>query len=64
MGSSRAHKRKALNIGLLVVTTLLVTGCAGIQPYEARDNREEGPEKGVFSGSAGEFIIYRRADKP
>jgi len=62
MGNSRTQGWKALYIGLLLVTTLLVTGCAGIQPYEARDNREEGPEKGIFSGSAGEFIIYRRAD--
>ena len=44
--------------------TLLVTGCAGIEPYEARDHREEGPERGLLSGPDGEFIIYRKADEP
>ena len=57
----RTHRRKALYIGLLLVT---VNGCAGIEPYEPRDYREEGPEKGLFSGSKGEFVIFRRADEP
>ena len=63
MGISGALGRKALWIGLLLVA-LLVTGCAGIEPYEPRNDREEGPEKGLFSGSEGEFIIDRKADKP
>ena len=63
MGISGRHRRKALYIGLLLVV-LLVTGCAGIEPYEARDHREEGPERGLFTGSEGEFIIYRKADEP
>ena len=50
-------------IGPLLVA-LLVTGCAGIEPYEPRDNREEGMEKGLFTGSEGEFVIYRKADEP
>jgi hypothetical protein len=50
-------------IGPLLVA-LLVTGCAGIKPYEPRDNREEGMEKGLFTGSAGEFVIFRKADEP
>ena len=61
MGISRTHRRKALWIGPLLVA-LLVTGCAGIKPYEPRDNREEGMEKGLFTGSEGEFVIYRKAD--
>ena len=40
----------------------MVVGCAGIEPYEPRDNREEGPEKGLFTGSGGEFVIYRKAE--
>ena len=64
MGILRIHKRKALWIGVLLVASLLVTGCSGIKPYEPRDHREEGPEKGVFTGSKGEFIIYRKADEP
>jgi hypothetical protein len=63
MGISRTHRRKALWIGPLLVA-LLVTGCAGIEPYEPRDYREEGPEKGLLTGPEGEFIIYRKADGP
>jgi hypothetical protein len=59
MGNSGPHGRKALYTGLLVMT-LLVNGCAGIEPYEPRDHREEGPEKGLFSGSEGGFVIFRR----
>jgi len=43
---------------------LLVVGCASIKPYEPRDNREEGPQKGLFTGSEGEFVILRKADEP
>jgi hypothetical protein len=63
MGISRTLRRKALWIGPLLVA-LLVTGCAGIKPYEPRNNREEGPEKGLFTGSEGEFVIFRKADEP
>ena len=49
-------------IGPLLVA-LLVTGCAGIKPYEPRNNREEGMEKGLFTGSEGEFVIYRKVDE-
>ena len=56
------HRGKALWIGPLLVA-LLVTGCAGIKPYEPRDHREEGPEKGLFTGSEGEFVIFRKADE-
>ena len=47
-----------------MLVALLVTGCAGIEPYEPRDNREEGPEKGLFTGPEGEFVIYRKVDEP
>jgi len=63
MGLARTHKRKGLWISLLLIA-LLVAGCAGIEPYEPRDSREEGPEKGLISGSEGEFVIYRKADEP
>ena len=63
MGNSGTNGRKAFLIGSLLVG-LLFTGCAGISPYEPRDNREEGMEKGLFTGSAGEFVIYRKADEP
>ena len=63
MGISKTHRRKALLISLLLLA-LLVAGCAGIEPYEPRDNREEGPQKGLFSGSEGEFVIFRKSDEP
>jgi hypothetical protein len=63
MGISRTHRRKVLWIGVLLMASLL-TGCAGIKPYEPRDHREEGPEKGLFTGSEGEFVIFRKADEP
>jgi hypothetical protein len=60
----RIHRRKALWIGALLVALLVIAGCAGIQPYRPRDNREEGPEKGLFTGSEGEFVIFRKVDVP
>ena len=63
MAIFRKLGQKALWIGPLLVV-LLVAGCAGIKPYEPRDNREEGMEKGLFTGSEGEFVIYRKADEP
>ena len=59
MRISKSHIRKALLIG-----PLLVIGCAGIEPYEPRDYREVGMEKGLLTGSEGEFVIYRKADAP
>ena len=63
MGISRTHRRTALRVGLLLVV-LLVTGCAGIKPFEPRNYREEGMEEGLFTGSEGEFVIFRKADEP
>ena len=63
MGKSGTNGRKALLIVSLLVA-LLFTGCAGISPYEPRDTREEGPEKGLFTGSKGEFVIFKKEDEP
>ena len=57
MGMYRIHSRKVLWIGVLLVAALIMAGCAGIEPYEPRNNREEGPEKGLFTGSEGEWVI-------
>ena len=56
MGISKTLRRKSLWIGLLLVA-LLVSRCADIKPCEPRDDREEGPEKGLFTGSQGEWVI-------
>jgi hypothetical protein len=45
-------------VAVLTISAILV-GCTGMSSYEPRNNREEGPEKGLFSGSQGEFVIYR-----
>jgi len=43
---------------LVLLLSLSAGGCSGITPdSELRNNREEGPEKGLFSGSDGEFVL-------
>ena len=44
---------------LLLPLLFLLAGCSGITPDSAglRDHREEGPERGLFSGADGEFVI-------
>jgi hypothetical protein len=59
----KSTRRNVLWIGPLLAA-LLVAGCAGIKPYEPHDYRREGPKKGLFTGSEGEFVIYRKVDKP
>ena len=63
MGICRTFVRRVLWIGLLLAA-LLVAGCAGIKPYQPRDDRQEGLESGLYTGSEGEFVIYRKVDKP
>ncbi len=63
MGILGSHRPKAL-WGATLIVALLFTGCAGIEPYQPRDYREEGLEKGLFSGSEGEFVIFRKAAEP
>jgi len=62
-----SHNRYGYERRLLAVLTLLllfaVSGCSGITPDgEIRNNREEGPAKGLFSGSDGEFILLGPAE--
>jgi hypothetical protein len=56
MGIYRTLGRKPLLIRLLLLA-LLFAGCAGIKPYTPRDYREEGLERGLFTGSQGEWVI-------
>jgi len=64
MGITRRPRGKVFWIVALMVAFLVIAGCAGVKPYEPRDHREEGPEKGLFTGSEGEFVIFRKAEEP
>jgi len=58
MNISLKYIGKAIYIGALLLAALLViAGCAEIQPYSPSNHREEGPEKGLFTGSQGEWVI-------
>ncbi|KKK74160.1 hypothetical protein LCGC14_2886550 [marine sediment metagenome] len=57
-------RRKVLWLAALLLALLVIFGCAEIKPYEPRNNREEGPAKGLFTGSEGEFVIMRKAEEP
>ena len=46
-----------------LLALLIFYGCSGIEPFELTSAREEGPEKGLFSGADGEFVILRRTDE-
>lgn len=61
MSVTRLLGPMVLGLTLLLIASL-VSGCAGLEPYEPRDDREEGPKQGLISGEAGEFVI-RRQDK-
>ena len=43
---------------------LVLSGCAGIEPYTPINRREEGLGTGLFSGSEGGFVIYRKGAEP
>jgi hypothetical protein len=57
MGIYNKHNRKIRWTAILLLIAVVMVGCAGIEPYEPRNNREEGPEKGLFTGSQGEWVI-------
>jgi len=53
----RHRLRVRFVVALLLMWFFFITGCSGITPYQPRNNREEGPERGIFTGSKGEFVI-------
>jgi hypothetical protein len=46
-----------LKFYLIIFLLLLVSGCSGITPCQPRNNREEGPQQGLFTGDKGAFEI-------
>jgi hypothetical protein len=57
MGIYNEHRRKVWWTAVLLLIVVVMAGCAGIKPYEAPNHREEGPAKGLFTGSQGEWVI-------
>ena len=51
---TRKSAGKALRFAALLGALLVVAGCG---QYELRNNREEGPENGLLTGSKGQWII-------
>ena len=51
------HSRNIRWTAILLLIAVVMAGCAGIEPYEPRNNREEGPQKGLFTGSEGNWVI-------
>ena len=59
MGIYNKSSRKIRWTVVLLLIMVVMAGCAGIQPYAPRNNREEGPQKGLFTGAQGEWVILR-----
>ena len=57
MGIYNEHSRKVRWTVVWLFIVVVMAGCAGIQPYDPPNHREEGPEKGLFTGSQGEWVI-------
>jgi hypothetical protein len=51
------HRQKAWWIGTLLAALLVIVRCAEIKPYNPPNHREEGSEKGLFTGSQGKWVI-------
>ena len=62
--TAKTGRRKTGPGAVLLLALLAVAGCAGMEPYKARNNREEGPAKGLLTGAEGEFVIFRYEDEP
>ena len=61
--TARAGRRKSKAGTAVLLALLSVAGC-GMEPYEPRNAREEGPERGLLTGSDGEFVIFRHGQAP
>lgn len=48
--------------GLVVIVLLAaaLVACSGVQPFDYTAIDEIQPGPGLFSGEAGEFVLYRR----
>ena len=62
MCDSGTFRRTVLRL-VWLLTVIPVTACAEFEPYEPRNDRVEGPKQGLFSGEAGEFVIYKKSEE-
>ncbi len=62
--TAMARRRNTGLGGAFLVALLALAGCAGMEPYKPYNYREEGPEKGIFTGSEGQFEIFSDDDVP
>ena len=53
----------ASTVLLFAVLLALAVSACGMEPYEPRNNREEGPKSGLLTGEQGEFVIFRLRSK-
>lgn len=47
----------------MLLALCLAAGCTGFEPYEPRNDRVKGPDRGLVSGEAGEFVVYREDEE-
>ncbi len=57
------HRTNLYRPALCLLILLWIIGCSGLTPYQPRNHREEGPERGVFTGSKGELAIPLPGDR-
>jgi hypothetical protein len=51
---------KLVLVGLCFLTGIgFVAGCSSVEPYEYKDEAEEMPGPGLFTGEDGEAVIFR-----
>ena len=57
------YRPRVPRLPVLLAAFLLLAGCAGLDPYEPRNDRVEGPDQGLFTGESCEFVIHRRTGR-
>ena len=56
-------KRSRLHfLATVLVATILIAGCSGIEPYNPPDYKETPPGSGMLTGKDGEFVVYSKKE--
>ncbi len=56
----RSRRRAGLPLVLAAALAAALAGCSGVRPYSYTPIDQIPPGPGLFSGEAGEFVLYRR----